>query len=210
MSKRIKNRAKKRLNVINDINDINELGACGECTACCTALWADEVPTATGENASKPAGVDCHHLLDDGCAIYEDRPSSCRGFICHWLYIKTQPADPRLDPSLDYAPSRPDKLGIIVDVKTSNLHPLTVCAYEVWPGAFTSDLAVRVMAGTLAAYGGQEGVLLKFSFLEGPQNVDIRPCSIVSLSSEITARAQKEGVLFLDDAGRPRIPSRTI
>ena len=34
----------------------------------------------------KPAGVWCPHCKPNrGCAIYEQRPAECRGFVCGWL-----------------------------------------------------------------------------------------------------------------------------
>ena len=54
---------------------------CGDCRACCVHL-----PIAAGEvcDNAKPAGVDCPHLADKGCGIYQQRPESCRRFRCVW------------------------------------------------------------------------------------------------------------------------------
>jgi hypothetical protein len=49
---------------------------CGACTLCCTAMAVPEL--------DKPNGVPCVHLTRNGCGIYEDRPESCRGFLCGW------------------------------------------------------------------------------------------------------------------------------
>lgn len=49
---------------------------CGACTLCCTAMAVPEL--------DKPNGVPCVHLTPSGCGIYEDRPESCREFLCGW------------------------------------------------------------------------------------------------------------------------------
>jgi hypothetical protein len=38
------------------------------------------------EEFDKPAGVWCRHAVaGEGCAIYGERPASCRGFYCLWM-----------------------------------------------------------------------------------------------------------------------------
>jgi hypothetical protein len=68
---------------------------CGGCTACCTLIG---VPAL-----SKPAGTRCPHCVVGGCGIYEERPDSCRKWICGWL------ADPGMPDEF-----RPDRCGFIV------------------------------------------------------------------------------------------------
>ena len=52
--------------------------ACGACMLCC------KLPALPDLN--KPLGVWCQHIKPGvGCAIYPDRPSSCRGFHCEYL-----------------------------------------------------------------------------------------------------------------------------
>jgi hypothetical protein len=51
---------------------------CGGCTMCCKLLGVVEL--------DKPMGVWCSHAVKGkGCAIYEQRPPTCRGFDCFWL-----------------------------------------------------------------------------------------------------------------------------
>jgi hypothetical protein len=50
---------------------------CGDCGLCCTALAVPEL--------DKPNGMQCKHRTPEGCAIYDDRPLSCRVFECAWL-----------------------------------------------------------------------------------------------------------------------------
>src|SRR5260221_13659539 len=45
---------------------------CGECTACCTFMVVTEL--------KKPAKVPCPNCSAAGCAIYESRPLTCRGW----------------------------------------------------------------------------------------------------------------------------------
>lgn len=58
---------------------------CGECTFCCTApaiedsvLSADEAKLIGGAKASC---VTCKHA-NNGCAIYDQRPTICRSYMC--------------------------------------------------------------------------------------------------------------------------------
>lgn len=52
--------------------------SCGSCTLCCKVLAIDEL--------HKPHGEWCPHAKPGrGCAIYAERPGSCREFHCGWL-----------------------------------------------------------------------------------------------------------------------------
>ena len=53
--------------------------ACGACNVCCVALTIDD------DGLRKPQGVRCRHARhDNSCAIYADRPRTCRSFYCGW------------------------------------------------------------------------------------------------------------------------------
>lgn len=70
---------------------------CGECTACCKILPVVEL--------SKPALTRCKHQRHGkGCAIYDQRPLSCRLWSCLWL---TDPQTADL--------SRPDRSHYVID-----------------------------------------------------------------------------------------------
>jgi hypothetical protein len=52
--------------------------ACGACMMCCKVPHIEEF--------DKPAGVWCKHAAPGkGCAIYAERPGSCRAFFCLWM-----------------------------------------------------------------------------------------------------------------------------
>src|SRR5262245_34569827 len=53
--------------------------ACGACSLCCKVL---EIGAT-----DKPADQWCPHCRPGkgGCAIYDQRPSVCRAFLCQWL-----------------------------------------------------------------------------------------------------------------------------
>jgi hypothetical protein len=52
--------------------------SCGTCTLCCKVLRIPEL--------DKAHGVWCRHARPGhGCAIYADRPQSCRNFVCGYL-----------------------------------------------------------------------------------------------------------------------------
>ncbi len=75
--------------------------SCGACTLCCTAMAVPEL--------GKPNGVECEHLTPTGCGIYEERPESCRRFVCSWL-------DGVGDTSV-----RPDRVGAVMTVEDGGL-----------------------------------------------------------------------------------------
>ena len=68
---------------------------CGACSACCTTTWVPEL--------RKPGYQPCAHQ-HGGCAIYPQRPQSCRDFQCYWL------AHPELSERL-----RPDRCGVVIE-----------------------------------------------------------------------------------------------
>lgn len=51
---------------------------CGDCSMCCKVLHIDEVPSRAFSwcKHADPGGV--------GCTIYDERPPSCRAFVCLW------------------------------------------------------------------------------------------------------------------------------
>ena len=61
--------------------------SCGSCTKCCTVMGIPELKKRAWENCS-------HATATAGCAIYSQRPKSCRDFICGWLL------DPYMGPDL--------------------------------------------------------------------------------------------------------------
>jgi len=94
--------------------------SCGTCNACCTVLGVAEL--------DKPVGEPCKHLAAKGCGIYDRRPKSCREYHCLWRS------------GLLDGPSRPDRLGIVIDV--SNDKADLLFAREVRPGAIEEKRSV--------------------------------------------------------------------
>lgn len=86
---------------------------CGKCTACCTVIGVEEL--------GKPHHRPCPHVTEDGCAIYDHRPPSCRGFGCLWLDT------PGADESC-----RPDKLGIVFTLDSKPQPDGDALCLEVW------------------------------------------------------------------------------
>jgi hypothetical protein len=54
---------------------------CGGCTLCCRLVPVEELHKKGGER--------CAHQRFNGCAIYKDRPNSCRMWSCRWLVDET-------------------------------------------------------------------------------------------------------------------------
>ena len=90
---------------------MNEL-YCGTCTACCRCGWVVLHPEL-GDDLSrylytqmdigpvllrKSSGA-CIYLDQDGCTIYEKRPTVCRAFDCR-DYAKTMRDNPEADRTL--------------------------------------------------------------------------------------------------------------
>lgn len=71
----------------------DELRPCGDCQACCTAMFDREI--------EKDNYQSCEHQYSAGCAIYQDRPASCRTFSCGY--------------KAGWVRNRPDKIGVIAD-----------------------------------------------------------------------------------------------
>jgi hypothetical protein len=67
---------------------------CGGRTACCSIMGVREL--------SLPSFCRCHHVADAGCAIYPERPYSCRVWSCLWLIDQT------MSDAL-----RPDRCGVV-------------------------------------------------------------------------------------------------
>jgi len=72
--------------------------SCGSCSLCCKVMRIDEL--------EKPMGAWCPNFKAGvGCAIYADRPASCRGFHCMWLLHPTMPDS-----------VRPDRCKVVLEV----------------------------------------------------------------------------------------------
>jgi hypothetical protein len=107
----------------------NDLGArreCGLCTACCTILGVTEL--------HKPVNVECEHVCEGGCSIYDTRPRTCRDWSCDWKN--------GLIPGEDL---RPDKLGIIFDLRLEGCDPI-LCMWEVTPGAAKQNVLAAIIS----------------------------------------------------------------
>lgn len=64
--------------------------SCGTCTLCCKVMGIPEIKKRPWEQCPHVGPVNGGM----GCTIYEDRPRSCRQFICGWLL------DPNMGPDL--------------------------------------------------------------------------------------------------------------
>jgi hypothetical protein len=52
---------------------------CGACTVCCVELGIED------PDLSKPDGVACPHLVEQGgCGVYDRRPKTCASWLCGW------------------------------------------------------------------------------------------------------------------------------
>lgn len=92
---------------------------CGDCTVCCTILGVNEIGKLPQET--------CEHVCADKCAIYENRPHSCREFECLWL-SGAIPGDER---------RRPDNLGLMF--VPNNDYQWMITVREIKPGAIDEN-----------------------------------------------------------------------
>ena len=98
---------------------------CGDCTACCTVLAVHEL--------DKPVNTVCKYDAGGSCAIYSERPQSCRDYECLWLVSEEWM---RLA-------ERPDRVGVILDLGNTDRTMLT--ARQVRPGAFSETTAKKML-----------------------------------------------------------------
>ena len=72
---------------------------CGSCSLCCKTMVIPEL--------AKPKDSWCPNFVrGSGCAIYADRPKSCRDFTCYWLL------DPGMGPEW-----KPDRCKMVLDAR---------------------------------------------------------------------------------------------
>lgn len=110
--------------------------SCGDCTACCSVKSVREL--------GKPSQTACRHLCQNGCAIYEARPTSCREYACLWRQGLIEGDERR----------RPDNLGVLIDYEPFARMPGTVrlVVWEMVPGAAHSQKVQYVINKLLATY----------------------------------------------------------
>ena len=108
--------------------DIRLLRSCDGCTACCGPGLIINDP-----DLISPAGEPCPHCTPGGCGNYENRPATCRGYICNYL----------VEPGLRLQ-DRPDRMGAIVRMSLDKrqIAPMdrTTFVNETEPGG-----ALRIM-----------------------------------------------------------------
>jgi hypothetical protein len=96
---------------------------CGGCTACCSVMAVPEL--------QKGMYRACFHVGGHGCAIYSDRPRSCRSWSCQWRLGEIEGA-------------RPDESGILVNLGFRGGAHYEV--YELWAGAASHPVIVEMLA----------------------------------------------------------------
>jgi Fe-S-cluster containining protein len=144
------------------MDDPVKTNKCGACTACCTALAIFDYPGGV-----KPMMQRCPDLIQIGfrtsaaepnrsvgCAVYEDRPKSCREFECCWV---NGIMGGRQD-------LRPDRIGIVLHVDSETPIGTALAVVEAWAGAAESPRAkeiIETIAGRQPVFLFQYGKALE-------------------------------------------------
>jgi hypothetical protein len=108
--------------------------SCGSCTECCKTMTVNEL--------QKPGGVYCPHCnIGGGCKIYPDRPSSCRTFMCAWLY------SPNMGPEF-----KPDKTHVVI-WQWDDSHILFADCDPDYPDAWRAPKIINFLRQTAGKIG---------------------------------------------------------
>jgi hypothetical protein len=100
---------------------------CEGCTVCCTIQGVVEL--------SKPYYETCRHVCNGGCAIYDERPASCRSYYCAWRLGQCDG-------------QRPDQSALLVDmgpVIGPDGEAICFHVYECRPGSLDTDEGERTV-----------------------------------------------------------------
>ena len=106
---------------------------CGTCSLCCKTMVIAEL--------KKPKDSWCPNFVrGHGCAIYAERPKSCRDFTCYWLL------DPAMGPEW-----KPDKCKMVLDARTDwlvvHVDPAVSRPWEQEPYfSYLTEMAARNIA----------------------------------------------------------------
>jgi hypothetical protein len=147
--------------------------SCGGCTACCTVMPVSEI--------NKPGDTPCQHLCAGGCAIYESRPSACRGWRCAWLEGLI-PGDER---------RRPDKCGLIFAWFGWDNTKAFLVALEVWPGAAQEQAPLlRQLRTKMVSHAIVPIVVGKYGIGQNGQKQFLWPNEL----AQVAERCVKEGM----------------
>jgi hypothetical protein len=104
--------------------------SCGDCTACCG-------PAFLQVEGLFDCFTRCEHATENGCGIYESRPTACREFSCLWLGIPEWQAE-----------LRPDQCGFIVHASADG--GAIVMRFIETPNPIVPESLVRAVASAVA------------------------------------------------------------
>ena len=137
---------------------------CGECTLCCTVTCVPEF--------NKSINVKCDHCKGS-CAIYENRPVSCRTFKCAWL---------QGDLGDDM---RPDKIHVVIE-KLPNT-PIVLALLE--PGY--NNVTLNNITSTMMTEYVDKGI----SVVCNGQALMAKDTTIENIIEKVTSAAKDMGVI---------------
>lgn len=108
----------------------------------------------------KPQNTRCPNQCASGCAIYAERPESCRRWSCLWLLAEgqTEPVFRNM--------ARPDRVGVILNADATG----HLFAVEVAPGSMRGVEAQRALS-----YARRRAKHLTICLADGTRREERRP-----------------------------------
>jgi hypothetical protein len=127
--------------------------SCDGCTRCCELIPVAEIGVRAFAGCPQRVGVPA---LRPGCAIYPDRPHSCRAWSC--LYLTNEQFDREL---------RPDRCGVVFDQHPDivTINGVERSAVQAWVAPGFADACDRqpVLGVVLALLDADLAILFRLS-----------------------------------------------
>jgi hypothetical protein len=162
--------------------------SCGDCDLCCRLLAIEEL--------GKAAGPLCDHYVG-ACAIYEDRPASCRGFRCQWLKSESLAPAFRMEPEW-----RPDRANLVIYTERGGMR-LNVVVEPTDPFAWKRE----PYYGYIKRMSQRAAEGLEVVVFVDDRRIVIFPDDEIDLGP---VKPEQEIVVGYTERGRRRIPYATV
>ena len=153
---------------------------CGTCNACCVVL------TINDEALQKLQGYRCKNSTSTGgCAIYPDRPDTCRRFQCGWRMLKWVNAG-----------MRPDRSGVLIRFQQHVTEGLGIIVMLLNAQSWKAEGLAEAVAAAVSAG------LPVYLHVPGPPGYTSAQARIDGALAHAVATRDKPGVLKILREGR--------